>query len=57
MGLRRRMFEINAKNGSFIKFFDISSYEEKGKLVWIAWYYVDLEDIKDLESGGNDEQA
>lgn len=49
IGLRRLMFITNAKYGAQLKYFDISQFtDERGKRSWVAWFYVDLLDIGDL---------
>jgi len=53
-GLRRRMFEENAKYGGFLKFFDISSYQEDDKTKWVAWFFVELKDIGELDDAAKD---
>ena len=53
-GLRRRMFQENAKYGGFLKFFDISSYEENKKTKWIAWFFVELKNIGELDEPSED---
>lgn len=41
-GLQRLMIKTNIKQKGMVKYFDIQSYQKKGKMVWIAWYYAEL---------------
>ena len=49
-GLRLLMYKTNAIGGTQYKYFDISSYQENGKIRWIAWYYKPLRNIGDLDA-------
>lgn len=51
-GLRRLMFQTNARIGGMIEYFDIQQYTENGKQKWIAWYYTKLKDLSELEGEG-----
>ena len=42
-GLRRLMLRIQVSIGYGVHWFDISSYTEKNKLTFIAWYYDNAE--------------
>ena len=49
LGLRRLMYMTNAKHGAQLTYFDISQYvEENGKRAWVAWFYMNLENLGDL---------
>jgi hypothetical protein len=48
-GLRRLMYKTNAKFGANHQYFDISQYvDKKGKHRFIAWFFRDLNDLKEL---------
>lgn len=49
-GLRAAMFRNNAKLGAECQYFDIQTYKEGERTVWIAWFYERLEGIDDLTS-------
>jgi hypothetical protein len=52
LGLRRLMYLTNAKYGMQLQYFDISQFvDENGKKSWVAWYYINLEDLGELDNG------
>lgn len=56
MGLRRKMFERNAKAGAKLQYFDIAQINERGKLVWIAWFYEQVITNQAIEELGDGDQ-
>lgn len=51
-GLRLLMYKTNAKHGLQLQYFDIQQITDgNGKFSWIAWFYINLESIGDLENG------
>jgi hypothetical protein len=48
-GLRRVMLLTNARLGAFVTFFDIQQTKVNGRDVWVAWYYAELKNDKDIE--------
>jgi hypothetical protein len=48
-GLRRLMFQENAKYGAQLQFFDIQQFNDGRSLKWIAWFFAPLKNISELE--------
>jgi hypothetical protein len=49
-GLRLLMFKTNAMAGTQFRYFDIQSYQDNGKTVWVAWFYRSLKNIGELSN-------
>lgn len=39
IGLRRLMLMNNIRLGGHAQYFDIQQVSDKGRVVWVAWYY------------------
>ena len=44
------MVKLNHEQRGMVQYFDIQSYMKRGKLVWIAWYYIKMDDNQILEA-------
>jgi len=44
-GLRRSMLMNNARLGAMVHYFDIQTYTENNKTIWIAWYFENMETL------------
>lgn len=54
-GLRDLMLKNNTEFGTQFHYFDIQSYDKKGKIRWIAWYYQNEKDFLKSEVTNGDE--
>jgi len=44
MGLRRLMFINNARMGAHVRYFDIQQANINGRIMWVAWFYENMDD-------------